>query len=104
EGAGTVVATGEGISDLIPGSRVAFARPIISPGAYTTLTLVDREWVVVLPDHISFEAAAAITIQGVSAHYLSHDSYAIRPGDTVLVHAAAGGLGLMLVQIGKSLG
>jgi NADPH:quinone reductase len=104
EGAGTVMAVGELVSDLAVGDRVAFMRTILDPGAYTEVALAPRHQVVRLPDEVAFEIAAALLVQGVSAHYLANDAYAIQSGDIVLIHAAAGGLGLLLVQLAKQAG
>lgn len=80
------------------GKRVAFAD---SPFSNAELAAVPREKLIGLPDDISFELAAALLLQGLTAHYLVHDSYAFEPGERVLVHAAAGGVGLLLVQLLK---
>ncbi|WP_394792044.1 quinone oxidoreductase family protein [Rhodoferax sp.] len=100
EGAGEVVVAPEG-SGLRPGQRVGFAD---SPFANAELCAVDVSRLVVLPDDISFETAAGSLLQGLTAQYLCSDSYAVRPGDWAVVHAAAGGVGLLLVQILRHLG
>jgi NADPH2:quinone reductase len=92
EAAGAIVGTGE---------RVAFAD---SPFANAELVAVPREKLIPLPDDISDETAAALLLQGLTAYFLTHDSHAVRAGERVLVHAAAGGVGLLLVQIAKLLG
>lgn len=92
EAAGAIVGTGE---------RVAFAD---SPFANAELVAVPREKLIPLPDDISNETAAALLLQGLTAYFLTHDSHAVRAGERVLVHAAAGGVGLLLVQIAKLLG
>lgn len=89
EAAGTIVGTGE---------RVAFAD---SPFANAELVAIPREKSIPLPDDISDEIAAALLLQGLTAHFLAHDTHAIRAGERVLIHAAAGGVGLLLVQIAK---
>jgi NADPH2:quinone reductase len=89
EAAGTIVGTGE---------RVGFAD---SPYANAELVAVPRERLIPLPDDISDEIAAALLLQGLTAYFLSHDTHAIRPGERVLVHAAGGGVGSLLVQIAK---
>lgn len=104
EGAGEVVAVGDGVEDLAIGARVAFTRPIMDPGAYADLTEVDRATVTEVPAGVDLRQAAAVMIQGMSAHYLCHDAHVVRPGETVLVHAAAGGLGLLLTQLAVARG
>lgn len=104
EGAGEVVAVGAGVDDLAVGTPVAFTRPIMDPGAYADLSEVDRATVTAVPPGVDLRQAAAVMIQGMSAHYLCHDAHVVRPGETVLVHAAAGGLGLLLTQLAVSLG
>lgn len=100
EGAGEVVAAPEG-SGLRPGQRVGFAD---SPFANAELCAVDVDRLIPLPDETSFETAAGCLLQGLTAQYLCRDSYAVRAGDWAVVHAAAGGVGLLLVQILKHLG
>jgi NADPH2:quinone reductase len=101
EGAGTVAALGDGVSGFAIGDRVAFAG---SMGAYAELICVRASDAVKVPDSITMFTAAAILTQGLTAHYLAFDTYAIQPGDTVLVHAGAGGVGLLLTQVAKLLG
>ena len=101
EGAGVVEAVGPGVADLAPGDRVAWASHL---GSYAELAAVPAWKLVSIPDELDFARAAAAMLQGMTAHYLSHGSYPIRKGDTVLVHAAAGGVGLLLVQMAKRLG
>ena len=99
EGAGEIVAVGESSqTDLKPGDRAAFAD---SPFANAELVAVDLEKLVKLPAAIDYETAAAVMLQGLTAHYLTNDSHQIKPGETALVHAAAGGVGLLLTQIIK---
>lgn len=100
EAAGEVVAV-NGDSSLKSGDRVAFAD---SPFANAELVAVPVEKLIPLPDDISFDAAAALLLQGLTAHYLVRDSHAVKAGETLLVHAAAGGVGLLLVQMAKRLG
>ncbi len=95
EGAGVVEALGEGVGRLSPGDRVAYTIP---NGAYATHRLVPAAMLVKIPDGIADDQAAAAMLKGLTVHYLIHDSYAVREGDTVLVHAAAGGVGLILGQ------
>jgi NADPH:quinone reductase len=101
EGAGIVEQVGEGITNMKVGDRVAFADV---PFANAELVAVSMEKVIPLPDEISFETASSVLLQGLTAQYLTKDSYEIKADDTVLVHAAAGGVGQNLVQIGKLLG
>ena len=90
EAAGTVDAVGEGVTGLVPGQRVAYT---VANGAYATHRCLPAAQVLALPDEVGFEAAAAVTLKGLTVRYLVDDSYAARPGDTVLFHAAAGGVG-----------
>jgi NADPH2:quinone reductase len=101
EAAGTVTAIGEGVSLVEVGDRVAYAGIL---GAYAGCACVDAERLVPLPDGIDFETGAAAMLQGMTAHYLAHGSYQLASGDTALIHAAAGGVGLLLVQMAKRLG
>ena len=101
EGAGTVVALGEGKTPVSVGERVAYAGAI---GSYADYACVAADRLVPLPQGVEAEIGAAALLQGMTAHYLSHSSYALSPGDTALVHAAAGGVGLLLVQMAKRLG
>ena len=100
EAAGEVVAV-NGDLPLKPGDRVAFAD---SPFANAELVAVPLEKLILLPADIGFETAAALLLQGLTAQYLVRDSHAVKPGETVLIHAAAGGVGLLLVQMAKRLG
>jgi NADPH2:quinone reductase len=101
EGAGTVVAVGDGVETPKVGDRVASTE---LGGAYAQFAVAPADRVVAVPDGVSDEVAAAVLLQGMTAHYLLYDSYAARPGDTVLVHAAAGGMGLLLTQLATKLG
>ncbi|GLC95735.1 quinone oxidoreductase [Cupriavidus sp. TA19] len=102
EGAGVVEAVGEGVSHVSVGDRVAYAgRPT---GAYAQIRVMPADIVVRLPDAIAFDTAAAMMLQGLTAQYLIRDSYKVQPGDTVLLHAAAGGVGLIVSQWLKALG
>ena len=100
EGAGEVVSV-PGDNGLRPGQRVGFAD---SPFSNAELCAVDVDRLIPLPDEISFETAAASLLQGLTAQYLCRDSYPVRAGDWAVVHAAAGGVGLLLVQILRHLG
>lgn len=101
EGAGTVVAVGPGVTGVRDGDRVAWAGVV---GAYAEYAAVPAARLVPVPAGLSERDAAAVLLQGMTAHYLSHDTHPIRPGDTVLIHAAAGGVGLLLTQIAARLG
>ncbi|MEO8323509.1 MAG: quinone oxidoreductase [Actinomycetota bacterium] len=101
EGAGVVDAVGADVPALSEGDRVAFAG---SRGAYAEMAVVPAGAVVPLPDDVEVRTAAAALLQGMTAHYLVHDTYPVGAGDTVLVHAAAGGTGHLLTQICKLLG
>src|SRR5437870_1978879 len=101
EGAGEVVAVGEGVKDFKVGDRVAY---VAGPGSYTAERLLPADRVVKLPDAISYEQAAGMMLKGMTAHYLVRRVHKVQKGDTILVHAAAGGVGLILCQWGKHLG
>ncbi|GFJ94355.1 hypothetical protein Prum_079970 [Phytohabitans rumicis] len=101
EGAGTVVAVGPDVTGPAVGDRVASTN---LAGAYAQFAVAPANRVVPVPAEVSDEQAAAALLQGMTAHYLLHDSYPVRPGDTVLVHAAAGGMGLLLTQLATKLG
>ena len=101
EAAGTVDAVGPGATDLKIGDRVAYA---MEPGAYAEYAIVPAWKLVPVPDKIDSRSAAATMLQGMTAHYLAHSTYPLKRGETALVHAAAGGVGLLLIQIAKMLG
>jgi NADPH:quinone reductase len=101
EGAGVVVETGPGVSHLRAGDRVAWTDVF---GSYATHVIAKAERLVALPDALTFEQGAAAMLQGLTAHYLTQSTYPLKKGDTCLVHAAAGGVGLLLCQIGNMLG
>jgi NADPH2:quinone reductase len=101
EGAGIVEQTGEGVTLVKKGDRVAYC---MVPGAYQELAVVPQEKLVVLAEGVGFSTAAAAMLQGMTAHYLAVSTYALKPGDTCLVHAAAGGVGALLTQIAKARG
>ena len=101
EGAGTVSAVGEGVTRLSEGDRVVWSN---APGSYAEQVLVSEDAAVGLPDGVSSELAAAAILQGTTAHYLATSTYPIQEGDWVIVHAAAGGVGLLLTQIAKRRG
>ncbi|MCG1043053.1 quinone oxidoreductase [Mycetohabitans sp. B8] len=102
EAAGEVVDVGPGVTDFAPGERIAYAaRP---PGAYAQERVIAASSVVKLPQSISYEQGAAMMLQGMTAQYLLRRTYRVKAGDTILVHAAAGGVGLILCQWAKALG
>ncbi len=101
EFAGTVDTVGEGVTEFRVGDRVGTAS---GSGAYASYTIAPVARTVSLPPEISFETAAAVLLQGMTAHYLALSTFALNPGDTALVHAAAGGVGQLLVQIAKMRG
>ncbi len=101
EGAGAVVAVGTGVTNLKPGDRVAYAG---SMGGYATERVIAADRLVKLPDSIDFKTAAAMMLQGMTAQYLIRRTYTVKAGDTIVVHAAAGGVGLILCQWAKHLG
>lgn len=102
EAAAVVEAVGQGVADLRPGQRVAYASP--PPGAYAERRLMPADRVVPLPDAIDDLQAAAMMLQGMTAQYLLRRTYRVQPGDAILVHAAAGGVGTILCQWGRHLG
>jgi NADPH2:quinone reductase len=101
EGAGEVVAVGKGVKDFKPGDRVAYAG---TPGSYAEERNVPVAVLLKLPKSISYETGAAMMLKGLTAQYLLRQTYRVKAGDTILVHAAAGGVGLILCQWGKALG
>ncbi|MEN8376667.1 MAG: quinone oxidoreductase [Gemmatimonadota bacterium] len=101
EGAGVVDAVGEGVTDLAVGDPVAYGQSL---GAYAGARLIGAERVVGLPDHVSAELAAAAMLKGLTAWYLVRRTHQVAPGQTVLVHAAAGGVGSLLCQWASALG
>ena len=101
EGAGVIDAVGPGVTDLSVGDRVAYGGPV---GGYAELRLVPADRLVKLPDSISSEQAAAMMLQGVTAEMLLRRVHQVKAGETILVHAAAGGVGLILCQWAKALG
>jgi len=101
EGAGTVEAVGPNVTAVKAGDRVAWTGV---PGSYATHNLVPADRLVVLPAKLGFQDGAAAMLQGMTAHYLSSSTYPLKPGDSCLVHAAAGGVGLLLCQMAKMRG
>lgn len=101
EGAGVVTAVGSGVTVVKPGDRVAWSGTL---GSYAEYVAAQADVLVPIPAAVSDQDAAASMLQGMTAHYLCHDAYKLKPGDIALVHAAAGGVGLLLVQMARSLG
>jgi NADPH2:quinone reductase len=101
EGAGVVEAVGPGVEGLAPGDRVAWASV---PGSYAEALVAPVDRLVRVPAGIADDVAAAAMLQGMTAHYLCRSTYAVRPGDKALVHAAAGGVGLLLIQMLREIG
>ena len=101
EGAGEVIAIGEGVTEFKPGDRVAYNGPI---GAYAQERLMPADRAVPLPEGIDYESAAAVMLKGLTAYYLLHMTWQLKPGETILFHAAAGGVGLIACQWAKALG
>ncbi|MEV8632672.1 quinone oxidoreductase [Streptosporangium sp. NPDC051023] len=98
EGAGTVAAVGEDVVGVSVGDTVAWSGVM---GSYASRAVVPASQLLAVPEGIAAEVAAAVILQGLTAHYLTHSTYQVKPGDDVLVHAAAGGVGLLLTQIAK---
>jgi NADPH2:quinone reductase len=101
EGAGTVLAVGDGVRELSPGDRVAWVGAF---GGYAEKASVPADQLVRVPDGVTTRQAAAVMLQGMTAHYLAISTYPLKPGDACLVHAGAGGVGLLLTQIAKMRG
>ena len=101
EGAGVVEAAGPGVTEVRVGDRVAYSG---TPGSYAEYAVVPAARLVKIPDGLGAKDAAAAMLQGMTAHYLAHTTYPLKAGDTALVHAAAGGVGLLLVQMAKHRG
>jgi NADPH2:quinone reductase len=101
EGAGTVTAVGSEVKSLKAGDRVAWSSVL---GAYAEHAAIPADRLVAVPSGVSDQQAAAAMLQGMTAHYLSHDTFPLKAGQTALVHAAAGGVGLLLVQMAHNIG
>jgi len=101
EGAGLVTSVGADVTSVKPGDRVAYTGSL---GSYAEYAVVPAERLVHIPDQLDFNQAAAAMLQGMTAHYLSHSTYKLQAGETALIHAAAGGVGLLLVQMAKKIG
>ena len=101
EAAGTILVLGPEVTTFAPGDRVAWCG---IPGTYATLAVAPAARLLKIPDAITTQQAAAAIVQGMTAHYLLHSTYPVQPGDKILVHAGAGGTGLILIQLAKRLG
>jgi NADPH2:quinone reductase len=101
EAAGVVESVGEGVTDVAPGDRVAYA---MQRGSYAEYHAVPAWQLVKIPNSLDFDKAAAAMLQGMTAHYLTHSTWPLEGGQTCLVHAAAGGVGLILIQMAKMRG
>jgi NADPH2:quinone reductase len=101
EAAGDVVSVGNAVTGLKPGDRVAYA---MVQGSYAEYAAVPADRLVKIPEAVSYQQAAAAMLQGMTAHYLSYSTYPLKKGETTLVHAAAGGVGLLLVQMAHNIG
>jgi NADPH2:quinone reductase len=101
EGAGVVEAVGPGVTEVKPGDRVAYSNVL---GSYAEYVVVPAQRLVPIPEGVTYQQAAAAMLQGMTAHYLVTSTYPLKPGDACLVHAAAGGVGLLLVQMAKRRG
>src|ERR1041385_2006300 len=101
EAAGVVTDVGSDVTLLKRRDRVAYTGAL---GSYAEYAAVPERRLVKIPDELDFEQAAAAMLQGMTAHYLSHSTYPLKPGETALIHAAAGGVGLLLVQMAKKIG
>ncbi len=102
EGAGEVLAVGEAVKTISPGDRVAYAGGPL--GSYATERVINADRLVKLPDDIDYQTGAAMMLQGLTAYFLLHRTFKVQPGQTILVHAAAGGVGLIMCQWAKHLG
>ena len=101
EAAGTVEAVAPDVKNVVPGDRVAYA---MARGSYAEYAVVPAWQLVKIPASVDFDTAAAAMLQGMTAHYLTHSTYPLKPGDSCLIHAAAGGTGRLIVQMAKMLG
>jgi NADPH:quinone reductase len=101
EAAGVVEVVSDDVTVVKPGDRVAYAGPL---GAYAEYAVINAWQLVKLPDSVDYKTAAAIMLQGMTAHYLTLSTFPLRSGETVLLHAAAGGVGLLMIQLAKKIG
>ena len=98
EASGLVLKLGEGVTEVAVGDRVAYSS---GPGSYAEIGAIPAWRLMKVPEALSFEQGAAAMLQGMTAHYLSHDAFPLKPGDTALIHAGAGGVGQLLIQMAK---
>ena len=101
EAAGEIIETGSDVTEFKVGDRVAYVAPL---GSYSEFRNIDPKLLIKLPDALSYDTGAAMMLKGMTAYYLLHITYKVKAGDIILVHAAAGGVGLLLCQWGKALG
>ncbi|MGH7492493.1 MAG: quinone oxidoreductase family protein [bacterium] len=101
EAAGVVEKIGANVTEVKPGDRVAYALVL---GAYAEYAIVPAQKLVPLPENIALQQAGAVMVQGMTAHYLTHSTYPLKAGETCVVHAAAGGVGLLIIQMAKRMG
>jgi len=101
EAAGVVESVGSGVADFKPGDRVAYTGV---QGSYAERAAVPTAKLVQLPDNVDTRTAAAVMLQGMTVHYLTHSTYPLKAGETCLIHASAGGVGLLMVQVAKMIG
>ena len=101
EGAGEIVATGSGVEDLRVGDRIAYCEAV---EAYATEAILRADAALRIPENLDLHVAAALPLQGITAHYLTHSTFPLEAGHTALIHAGAGGVGLLLIQLAKSRG
>ena len=101
EAAGVVTAVGAEVTNISVGDRVAYTGTL---GSYAEYAAVPATRLIKIPDGVEFDDAAAVMLQGMTAHYLTHSTYKLQQGETALIHAAAGGVGLLLVQMAKKIG
>ncbi|MEX1019407.1 MAG: quinone oxidoreductase [Litorilinea sp.] len=101
EGAGVIQSVGQNVTEFAPGDRVAWT---MGPNSYAEEVAVATRLLVKIPDSVGTQTAAAVMLQGLTAHFLAHSTFPLQPGHTALIHAAAGGVGLLLVQMAKKAG
>ncbi len=106
EASGVIESVGSNITEFAPGDRIAYggASPSLAPGSYCELRVMKPKYLVKIPDWLDYETAAAVILKGLTAQYLLRGAYRLQSGQTVLIHAAAGGVGLLMCQWAKSLG
>jgi len=106
EASGVIEATGAEVNEFKPGDRVAYggASPRLAPGSYCELRVMDPKWLVKIPDWLDYETAAAVFLKGLTAQYLLRGVYRVQSGQAILIHAAAGGVGLLMCQWARHLG